>query len=169
MRPQLKLPRSLLLQVHSDLRRPHPFALERVGFLTAGASPIRHGKLLLIARDYSPVDDNDYENDPSCGAQIGGPAFRKALERAYRSRSALLHIHSHGGSGIPTFSGIDLRSGRQFVPGFFEAIPSMPHGMIVLSDNRAAGLIWFNRRTSPVPIASFAFVGAPLIKFGVRP
>lgn len=79
-----------------------------------------------------------------------------------------MHIHAHGGSGIPGFSGIDLRSGGDFVPGFFEAIPSMPHGMIVLSDDRANGLFWLSKRAMPVSVASFDFVGAPMLKFEVR-
>jgi len=167
MRTHLKLPRSLALQMQADLHRPHGFAQERVGFLAAGASLFGEGNLLLIARYYSPVGDSDYERDPSCGARIGGTAFRKALEVAYRTRSTLIHIHSHGGLGIPRFSGIDLRSGGEFVPGFFEAIPSMPHGMVVLSNNRAAGLVWLNRRAAPLEIASFGIIGAPMTKFGV--
>lgn len=165
MKVLLKIPRSLLLQFHDDLRRPHAFAHERVGFLTAGATELSDGRILMLAREYRSVDDEDYEFDPSCGARIGGHAFRKALQRAYRARSALFHVHSHGGVGNPAFSEIDLRSGGEFVPGFFEAIPSMPHGMIVLSDDRAAAHLWVNKRTAAVPISSFVFVGAPMTKF----
>ena len=168
MKLHLKVQRSLVLQFHADLARPHAFAHERIGFLTIGASLLPGRRLLLLARDYRPVDDADYEPDPSCGARIGGTAFRKAIERAYRGRSGLVHIHSHGGCGIPGFSGIDLQSGGEFVPGFFEAIPSMPHGMIVLSNDRAAGLFWLNKRAAPVPATSFAFVGAPSVNFEVR-
>jgi hypothetical protein len=154
-----------VLQIRTDLNRRHAFAHERVGFLTVGASLLDDGALLLIVRDYSRVDDADYEEDPSCGARIGGGAFRKALERAYRARSGLVHIHSHGGPGLPVFSKIDLKSGKEFVPGFFEAIPSMPHGMMVLSSDRAAGLFWLHKRGAPAPLRSVAFVGAPLLKF----
>ena len=48
------------------------------------------------------------------------------------SRSALLHIHSHGGFGWPDFSDVDLKSGREFVLGFFHSVPRMPHGMLAL-------------------------------------
>ena len=167
MRAHLKIPRSLVLQIRADLHRAHSFAHERIGFLTAGATQRSNGDVLLITREYSPVDDDDYEHDSSCGARIGGSAFRKALQLAYRARSALFHIHSHGGSGIPDFSGIDLESGAEFVPGFFEAIPSMPHGMIVLSNDRAAALLWLDKRTPPIRISSFAFAGAPMTKFEV--
>lgn len=167
MKALLKIPRSLISQIHDDLHRPHAFAHERVGFLTAGATEFSSGGILMIVREYSRVDDEDYEFDPSCGARIGGNAFRKALQRAYRARSALFHVHSHGGIGIPAFSEIDLQSGSEFVPGFFEAIPSMPHGMIVLSSDRAAALLWLNKRATATPISSFAFVGAPMVKFEV--
>jgi hypothetical protein len=165
MKLYLKLPRSLVLQIKGDLHRPHSFAHERVGFLTIGATRLQQNDLLLLGRDYRPVEDADYEPDMTCGARIGGTAFQKALQHAYRSRSGLVHLHIHGGSGVPVFSGTDLRSGGQFVPGFFETIPSIPHGMVVLSGDRAAGMFWFNKTALPTKVDLFAFVGAPLIKF----
>jgi hypothetical protein len=42
----------------------------------------------------------------------------------------------------------------------------MPHGMIVLSNDGAAGLFWLHKRAAPVPATSFAFVGAPFLRFG---
>ncbi len=44
----------------------------------------------------------------------------------------------------------------------------MPHGMIVFSGDRAAGRFWLNRGLGSTEVAEFAFVGAPLLKFGVR-
>lgn len=168
MKLHFKVPRSLVLQIRADLCRPHPFAHERVGFMTIGASSVPDRELILLARGYQPVEDADYEPDRACGARISGTAFRKGLQRAYRARSGLVHVHAHGGSGIPHFSGVDLQSGGEFVPGFFEAIPSMPHGMIVLSNDRAAGLFWFGKRVRPLAVTSFAFVGAPITRFETR-
>jgi hypothetical protein len=163
----VKIACELLASIRADLRRRHAFAHERVGFLKAGAS-MADGTLLLFAIAYQPVADEDYERDPLVGARIGGSAMRKGLQFAYQSRSALLHVHAHGGRGRPEFSGIDLRSGAEFVPGFFHAIPRMPHGMMVLSDDSATAKVWLDESDHGTYASTFIAVGAPLVKFGDR-
>ena len=69
-------------------------------------------------RGYTPVADEDYEIDPRVGAKIGSAAMRKAVQSAYRPAATLLHVHTHGGHGEPGFSGVDLNSAKDFVPGF---------------------------------------------------
>lgn len=169
MRTRIKIPTDLLAEVRRDLHRPHAFAFERVGFLTAGVALVGPDELLLVAREYRPVADEDYVRDPTVGVKIGGHAMRKALEFAYQPRSALLHVHTHGGRGRPDFSGVDLRSGAEFVPGFFHTVPRMPHGILVLSDDSATGLIWFSENDGGTYAAEFVSVGAPYRKFGRRP
>jgi hypothetical protein len=168
MRTWLKIPNRLLDEIQVDLARPHAFAYERVGFLTAGVARAEND-LLLLARVYRPVADEDYVPDPTVGVKIGGPAMRKALQLAYQPRSALLHIHTHGGRGRPDFSGVDLRSGGEFVPGFFHTVPRMPHGMLVLSDDSATGMLWLSGQERGSYISGFIGVGAPYRKFGERP
>jgi hypothetical protein len=46
---------------------------------------------------------------------------------------------STAAAAFPGFSGVDLESGNQFVPGFFQSCPKMPHGLLVPSDNGATG------------------------------
>lgn len=168
MKIRIKIPNSQLVAIHSDLHRPHAFAGERVGFLTAGVAQTGLDEITLLARAYQPVADEDYVPDPSVGVKIGGDAMRKALQFAYSPRSALLHIHSHGGRGRPEFSGVDIRSGGEFVPGFFHAISRMPHGMLVLSNDSATGLVWLGPKESGAYVAEFVGVGAPYRKFGRR-
>jgi len=169
MKARIKIPGAMLDGVHRDLHRPHPFAFERVGFMTAGVAQAGADRLLLLARDYQPVADEDYLPDRGVGAKIGSDAMRKAAQLVYQGRSALLHIHSHGGIGRPEFSGIDLRSGAEFVPGFFHSVPRMPHGILVLSQDSATGLLWFGPDQSGDYVADFVRVGAPYRKFGERP
>lgn len=114
----LKINGDLLDEVRADLRRPHAFAHERVGFLTAAAASDGQGGMMLLVRRYQDVADEDYEWHPKVGAQIGSNAMRKAAQASYRPPSALLHIHTHGGHGRPGFSRIDLDSAVTFVPGF---------------------------------------------------
>src|SRR5262249_33820763 len=106
------------------------------------------------------------ERGSSVGAQIGSDAMRKALEAAYANRSALLHIHTHGGRGLPAFSRTDLASAAQFVPGFFNAIPRMPHGLIVLSHTSARGLLWTSATSTPQYADGFTLIGSAVRKLG---
>ena len=163
----LKITAGLLASVRADLERPHRFAFERVGFLTAGAARVQDG-FLLVCRSYHPIADEDYERSNSVGAQIGSSAMRKGIEAAYENSSSLIHIHTHGGVGDPEFSGVDLRSALGFVPGFFNALPRMPHGLVVLSDDSARGLLWTGRNNEPHNINGFVQVGSAVQKFGDR-
>lgn len=166
MKARIKIPTTMLATIRRDLARPHSFAHERVGFLTAGAALFDGNGLLLLARDYQPVDEEDYVRDPSVGVKIGADAMRKALQAAYRPAAALLHIHTHGGLGRPHFSGVDRRSAAEFIPSFFNPVPRMPHGIVVLSDNGANGLVWVDPRQSPVTITDIISVGGPYRKYG---
>jgi hypothetical protein len=161
MKATLKIRGPLLDAIRRDLARPHAFAHERVGFLTAGAAATPDGILMLV-RDYRPVQDDDYEEDVRVGAKIGSNAMRKAAQSAYRPAAVLLHIHTHGGHGRPQFSGIDLRSADEFVPGFFETAPRMPHGLLVLSHDSVRGRLWLAAFREPVEITRFVRVDAPL-------
>lgn len=154
----LRMRSDQLRDMRSDLARPHAHAWERVGFIAAAATGAGKG-VLLLARGYMPVADEDYLRDTGVGAAIGSNAFRKALQWAYRDKSTLLHVHAHHGSGRPGFSGVDLRSGSDFAPSFFTTVPRMPHGMVVLSDDCAYGLLWLAEDRPPVPIEDFSQTG----------
>lgn len=167
MKSRFKIPARMLGDMRADLHRKHAFAHERVGFLTAGAAYARDGSLILFAREYQPVADDDYISDPSVGAQIGPRAFAQGLQLAYSPRAALFHVHSHGGKGTPSFSGVDLASGAEFVPGFFNAIGRYPHGLMVLSNDSATALMW-RHANARAYVAEFVSVGAPQHAFGVR-
>jgi hypothetical protein len=160
MKVTIKIMRPLLEGVRRDLQRPHPFAHERVGFLLASAAGMPGGVLLTVC-SYQCVEDDDYEQSKSVGAQIGSSAMRKAVQAAFRPQRSLLHVHTHGGMGTPGFSGVDLRSAAAFVPGFYQPIPKMPHGLLVLSDDSAAGLYWQHPEHRPQVVTDFIVVGAP--------
>lgn len=164
----LKINGQLLDAVRQDLHRPHAFAYERVGFFTAGAADLS-GHLLLTVRNYMPVADEDYEVDRKVGAKIGSTAMRKAVQSAYRPAATLLHVHTHEHRGKPRFSGVDMISAKDFVPGFFETTPRMPHGLLVLSNDDAHGLLWLANDRPPVTIDQFQRIDAPLqLKWGAH-
>lgn len=161
MNLRFKITSALLTTVRIDLRRPHAFAHERVGFISAGLSAI-DDDLLILAREYRPVLDEDYLRDPSVGAMMGPDAIRKAMQWALQSGAALFHVHTHGGRGLPGFSGVDLRENAKFVLDFLKVAPQCAHGAIVLSDTAARGQVWLGRDRPHAFIEHFTEVGAPL-------
>jgi hypothetical protein len=146
--------------VKADLRRRHPFAAERVGFVSVRAMSSDR-MLVLLAEGYHPVSDRDYVNDPRVGAMLGQEALRKALEIALLQPVGMFHIHAHQHRGRPGFSRIDLREQVKFVPDFFKLRPEMPHGAIVLSEDRAAGRVWLSP-TKIATISEFNTIGSRL-------
>jgi len=152
---------SFLESVRTDLIRPHPFAHERVGFITVRAAQ-GADHLVVLAQDYHPLADGEYLRDRSVGAMMGQEAIRKALDLALLNPVGIFHIHMHTLPGRRLwFSHIDLREQQRFVPDFFKVRPNMPHGAIVLSPQSAAGLAWLGP-TEIVPIAEFNFVGTQI-------
>jgi hypothetical protein len=163
MNTTFKANSALFAAMRQDLRRPHAFAHERIGFLSAGIAATDEG-LLLLARSYRPIADEDYLPDPSVGAMMNAVAIRKALQWAMSERVAIFNVHSHGGRGVPGFSTVDLRESAKYVPDFFKLAASRPHGAIVLSNDAAYGKIWFNKGETAI-ISKFVEVGAPLRKW----
>jgi hypothetical protein len=161
MNIRFKITATLLDAIRRDLARRHPFAHERVGFISAGLAAA-HDTLLILARDYQPVLDHEYLPDPSVGAMVGADAFRRARQRAMDERVAIFHVHSHGGLGLPGFSPVDNRENAKFIPNFLSISRHCVHGALVLSDNAASGQVWV-KRGGPAPrIAHFCAVGMPL-------
>jgi hypothetical protein len=160
-----KITAQLLASVRADLKRSHPFAYERVGFIVAGLASCAGG-VLILAREYRPINDDDYLRDPTVGAMMGPDAIRKAQEWALFQGHAIFHVHTHGGFDMPGFSGIDLRENAKFVPDFLKVAPQNIHGAIVLSHDAAAGQFWQSRESRSETIDEFLEVGVPLRKWG---
>jgi hypothetical protein len=162
MSVELRLTRELLYAVHEDLSRPHPYAAERVGFVTFRPAILRGGALALLGEALHPVADEDYEDDPTVGAMLGSSAFRKILELAYKLPVSVLHVHRHEHFGRPWFSGVDLRDARKYVPDFWKVRKGFPHGIMVLSQDSASGLIWLPNASAPVRAPKISIVGTPV-------
>jgi hypothetical protein len=92
---------------------------------------------------------------------MGANAIRRARQSAMDARSAMFHVHSHGGVGIPEFSDVDMRENAKFVPNFVAVAPQCVHGAIVLSDTAAFGRVWLERASETFVIGTFSVVGMP--------
>ena len=162
---RLKITSILLDEVRRDLARPHAFARERVGFLKAALALSKHDCAILV-HSYTPVADSDYLDDPSVGAMMGPHAISMAMAAAFEDHVSLFHVHSHGGRGIPRFSGVDLQENQKFVPDFFKVCPQRPHGAVVLSATHAYGQVWLEPGATARPIDQFQLVGPHYRKWG---
>lgn len=154
----LRLTAPLLQAIHADLSRPHPFAAERVGFLTCDTAALPDDGLVLLARQWHAPPDDHYLDDPRVGAYIGPAAFRYILQQAWRAPVSILHLHRHDHRGRPAFSLTDSASMNEFVPAFFNARPDLPHGAVVLSYDRGVGRIWRGAAGRPVNIDRFEVI-----------
>lgn len=161
MKATLRITSHLLAQIRNDLRRTHPFAAERVGFLTCRIGSIDNG-FVLLGQHWHEVIDDDYINDSSVGAMIGGSAFRKIFQYGYNNRVSILHVHLHDHDGIPNFSSVDQRESSKFVPDFWNVRPDFPHGALVLSNNSLVGKCWYPKRSMPMPISEVRIIGSPI-------
>ena len=165
MKPIFRIQRSLLNDIHADLSRPHPFAAERVGFISCKLASTDAENIAVLAQTYLPVKDDHYEDDPSVGAMLNGSAFRAALQHSYRSRTGIFHVHRHEHRGHPRFSHVDITEAKRFVPDFWKVQSAFPHGAVVLSHDRIHGMCWFPSARTPMPFASYMVVGFPTTIF----
>lgn len=160
-----KITSSLLDSIQSDLGRPHPFAHERVGFVSAGLSQTANQGILILAREYLPIEDEDYLLDHTVGALMGPNAIRRALEWSLIHKHAIFHVHSHGGSGLPSFSPTDIREHSRFILDFLKVSPQFIHGALVLSNTSASGVAFLDQTEDCIPIHEFILVGGKIKKW----
>ena len=164
MRTRFKITSRLLASIRQDLTRPHSFAYERVGFISAGLTTAGDN-LLILARNYRPLMDHEYLPDTSVGAMMGPEAIRSTLQWTLETGGAMFHVHTHGGCGVPSFSAIDIRENAKFVLDFFKVASHAAHGAIVLSNDAARGQIWCNRNEPYEFIQDFVEIGVPIRKW----
>ena len=157
-----KFPQQLLTAIHNDLDRSHRFAAERVGFVRCESTSTANGDWEIVVRQYFPIADEHYIDDPRVGAMMGPAAIRTALQIAYQHPVSMFHIHRHDHRGNPRFSPIDARENARFIPDFWKVSPKLPHGAIVLSLNSMFGMCWIQPGIAPVPINRFEIQQTPL-------
>lgn len=147
---------SLLRSVERDLARPHPFAAERVGFLTASAGRTPDG-VILLATGYISVPDDGYEDSYDAAAVINETTIRNALQTVYTERVGIVHIHLHEHRGRPAFSLTDETETGRFMPPFANVRPEQPHAAVIRSRDHFVGRCWMN--ATVLPITRFVIVG----------
>jgi hypothetical protein len=161
MTVHFKITAVLLDDIVADLRRPHPFAAERAGFIGCKVSGCRAGTLVL-ASSYISLPDDWYVDDQRFGCVFDSQAMRAAMQFALTNDASMFHVHLHDHDGLPSFSRPDIRESARYVPDFWNVKPMLPHGTLVLSADAAAGLCWYPQSKKPIRISKITAVGFPM-------
>lgn len=172
MKMRLRMTHSMFARMVADLRPPHEFAYERVGFLFCKQSGTPSGVLLLASR-YAPIRDDQYIRDESVGARFDSSSIREAMQIALSEGVCAFHVHLHDHRGIPRLSGTDVREMQALIPCFVNVRPDRVHGALVLSSDSATANGWSStqpqgekvrvtvvrtsRSNSPTPVSTASF------------
>lgn len=138
---EVRLSSALYELMLADLRRPHEFAGERVGFAVGAWEPDAGQTELVLLSEYEPVSELDYIDDPKVVVRIGSNAIRNAMQIALDGRASnrsVFHVHLHDFPGIPVPSRIDAREIPPMVQSISRVSPSIPHGFLILSPESLA-------------------------------
>jgi hypothetical protein len=146
---RLHLPRSLMYELSEVTRpnfeHPEPLAFLRVRFATEVS------KNVLVGIGVSPFPAEAYV-DGDVGANFSTDWAVSVANAEMGSNVGLLLVHSHGGPGMPTFSGIDQRTNRSVMAALAIGIQSAPYGALVLSDTRARCVLAVERRLQELQV-----------------
>lgn len=161
---RIKLTGALHAEMLQDLKRPHPFAAERVGFVTGRIGTLAGGRLILLT-GYHVIPDHQYLKDHKVGARIGSEAITWAMQAAYHgrgTREGVFHIHLHGHRGQTGMSGTDSREIPPMISGFQAVGREAAHGIIILSFNHGTAWVWLPGCEDSAQAASVSVIGSPI-------
>lgn len=147
--------------MRDDLRRPHPHAWERVGYVFIKPNSLN----IVDIIDYVPIPDEYYINDPTVGAHVDHRAIVMAMKRADHNKEGVLQVHEHGGKGIPKFSQVDIDSHPVYLRSFRNANPHAIHGFLLLSENSMMARVWKPGENRPVDILKYKFTKKTLLEW----
>lgn len=158
--------RPLYLRVREDLARRHPFAYERVGFLSARLGNQAAAERLVLFTNYYPVPDDQYLKDPRAGARINSTAIREAMQRVLDTGDGLFHVHCHAHRGRPGFGEMDMEETPRIVASLRVAGPRQTHGMVLLSNDQCVVHAWMPDAGDATVAERVSVVGYPIEIFG---
>ena len=158
---KVKIPKALLDEALTDLHCPHAFAAERVGFFSTKCSTAGNTTLVHCVA-YHSVPDEHYLRDHSVGVRIGSAAITDAMARSVVESVGQLHVHSHGGVGVPSPSGVDSAE----LPPLGHTLHNVDHskasGWAVLSGNGGWSSIALPGDSEIMVESAISVVGYPL-------
>jgi len=159
----IRIPNTMLNLIKNDLRRPHDFAFERIGFIGSRHKVLSTGTTIIFMTDYFPVPDNQYINDPDVGARINSTAIRESLQRIIDHKIGVFHTHYHTFSAnSPEFSFTDMKDNPEIIKSFGYADKKQVHGMIVLGNSEMNALVKIPGESELRQVTRIIGVGYPM-------
>tara|TARA_B100001971_G_scaffold162689_1_gene153001 strand:+ start:3825 stop:4325 length:501 start_codon:yes stop_codon:yes gene_type:complete len=162
MNVQIRVHQNLYEEAFRDLRRPHPFAYERVGFLSSSTVQIDPEHVLVLLTDFHSIPDDHYLENPDVGACIGTEAIRAAMQRSIALQAGQIHTHIHEHWGQPHPSSDDLEGVPPINRSLSLTSPNQTSGYLILSHNSAWAELNVAKSGLITRADKFTVVGFPL-------
>ena len=158
----IKIPSVLLNRIKKDLKRPHEFALERIGFILSDFKTFEFGKTIILLNDYQVINDQFYIDDPEVGARIDSNAIRMGMQSILDNQAGCFHVHYHEFSlDMPELSDTDFIDNPEIVNSFSNTKKDQTHGMIVLGQKGANAFVKMPGADKVVKVDKIIEVGYP--------
>jgi hypothetical protein len=160
---KIRIPAVIHVEMLNDLKRSHPHAFERVGFLFTTSKILACGDMLVLAKKYCPVADEDYVKDSSVGARINSDAIRKSMQEIFTTKCGCFHVHLHNHSGIPSPSFTDITSLPSVAQSFSNISGNQVNGIMILSNDGFYVDVKLKDNVSFIKPSVISVVGFPMI------
>ena len=138
---KISFSRTLFDEAVNDLKRIHPFAFERIGYLT--------GKLEnqnLVLNGWLSIKDDYYEESNEVGARVGRDGMIFIMKRAFQSKKIFFHTHLHAFQRSPVFSFIDELSLLEVTHSLTNLTGQCFHGGIVIGQSLSRIKFWTDKK-----------------------
>jgi len=164
----VRIQRQFFAEILTDLRRPHPVAFERAGFLFAKRAEASPSDRLLFPVEYRSIEDRNYLEDGSAGATFNTAAIRAAMQVCRTTGLSCLQVHAHEHEGVPHFSQIDCKTIDELSESFRVVAPGQVHGGLVFSLDHVTARVWTptgeRLAQGRVSIVGFPFCLGPVVQ-----
>lgn len=159
---RFKIPHVIHEQMLADLKRSHPYAAERVGFLFTKSRKYEDGTVIIIASEYRPLNDENYIRDNSVGARIDSQSIREAMQIILNTGGGCFHVHLHSHTGMPGPSSTDKKGLPGIAESFANIAPNQANGFLILSKDSFYASVKCNRQSSLTASDKFSVIGYPM-------
>lgn len=161
MNVHVRMTRKLYDEIKADLSRPHEFASERIGFISAKLGGRDSQTKFVLLSSYHPVVDSHYIEDDYVGARINASAIREAMQWVLDTGDGCYHVHMHPHLGSPRLSFTDEKEIPPIVSSLRVVGKHASHGIIVLSRNNATGYVWLPNNSKSIIAETVSIIGYP--------
>lgn len=146
---RIHVPRSLMRELR-EITRSNTMRGEPLAFLIARFAS-EESSTILVGIGALPFPDSAYVDGPA-GANFDTEWAVSIANRQIGSNVGLLLVHSHGGTGLPTFSSIDQQTNRSVMGALAVGVKTAPYGAMVLSDTDARCVLSVSRALTNVRV-----------------